>query len=66
MVAGAELPAHSWPAFFACNGALTEYAAPTSSAVFACPPGIREGDNSSFWGSTIFDRHSTAGSVRLA
>jgi hypothetical protein len=30
MVAGAEPPGipglHSWPAFFACNGALIEYA----------------------------------------
>ncbi|GJF10230.1 peroxidase [Mycolicibacterium cyprinidarum] len=37
------------------NDAMNEYVMPTSSAVFACPPGIREGDNSSFWGSTIFD-----------
>jgi len=35
--------------------ALNEYVLPTSSAVFACPPGLREGDTSSFWGSTIFD-----------
>ena len=34
--------------------ALNEYITPTSSAVFACPPGIREGD-STFWGSTLFE-----------
>ncbi|HYJ56210.1 MAG TPA: Dyp-type peroxidase, partial [Mycobacterium sp.] len=33
--------------------ALNEYILPTSSAVFACPPGL-QGDTS-FWGSTIFD-----------
>ncbi|MGZ8801633.1 MAG: iron uptake transporter deferrochelatase/peroxidase subunit [Mycobacterium sp.] len=37
------------------NDAMNEYVLPTSSAVFACPPGIREGDTSTFWGSTIFD-----------
>ncbi|TRW78266.1 deferrochelatase/peroxidase EfeB [Mycolicibacterium sp. 018/SC-01/001] len=37
------------------NDAMNEYVTPTSSAVFACPPGIREGDTSSFWGSTLFD-----------
>ncbi|ULP35849.1 iron uptake transporter deferrochelatase/peroxidase subunit [Mycolicibacterium rufum] len=35
--------------------ALNEYITPTSSALFACPPGIREGDTSTFWGSTLFD-----------
>ena len=37
------------------DDALNEYVTPTSSAVFACPPGIPEGDRSTFWGSTIFD-----------
>lgn len=37
------------------NDAMNEYVLPTSSAVFACPPGIPEGDRSTFWGSTIFD-----------
>ena len=37
------------------NDAMNEYVTPTSSAVFACPPGIREGDTSTFWGSTLFD-----------
>jgi len=35
--------------------ALNEYITPTSSALFACPPGIRQGDTSTFWGSTLFD-----------
>ncbi|MGE2734767.1 iron uptake transporter deferrochelatase/peroxidase subunit [Mycolicibacterium vaccae] len=34
--------------------AMNEYVTPTSSAVFACPPGIPEGDTSTFWGSTLF------------
>ncbi|MBX7434749.1 deferrochelatase/peroxidase EfeB [Mycobacterium sp. Y57] len=37
------------------SDAMNEYIMPTSSAVFACPPGIPEGDTSTFWGSTIFD-----------
>ena len=37
------------------DDAMNEYVTPTSSAVFACPPGLREGDTSSFWGSRIFD-----------
>jgi deferrochelatase/peroxidase EfeB len=37
------------------NDAMNEYVLPTSSAVFACPPGISDGDKSTFWGSTIFD-----------
>ncbi|AFM18891.1 Tat-translocated enzyme [Mycolicibacterium chubuense NBB4] len=37
------------------NDAMNEYIAPMSSAVFACPPGIPEGDTSTFWGSTLFD-----------
>ena len=37
------------------NDAMNEYVLPTSSAVFACPPGIREGDTSTFWGSTLFN-----------
>lgn len=37
------------------SDALNEYVRPTSSAVFACPPGIPESDNSVFWGSTLFD-----------
>ena len=37
------------------NDAMNEYVTPTSSAVFACPPGIPEGDTSTFWGSTLFD-----------
>ncbi|MGP4054066.1 iron uptake transporter deferrochelatase/peroxidase subunit [Mycobacterium sp. 4D054] len=37
------------------NDAMNEYVTPTSSAVFACPPGIPDGDTSTFWGSTLFD-----------
>jgi deferrochelatase/peroxidase EfeB len=34
--------------------ALNEYITHTGSAVFACPPGLREGDASAYWGSTLF------------
>jgi deferrochelatase/peroxidase EfeB len=37
------------------SDAMNEYITPTSSAVFACPPGIRENDTRAFWGSTLFD-----------
>ena len=35
--------------------ALNEYITHTGSAIFACPPGIREGDSSAYWGSTLFE-----------
>ena len=35
------------------NDALNEYITHTGSAVFACPPGLREGDASAYWGSTL-------------
>jgi deferrochelatase/peroxidase EfeB len=38
----------------ASNDALNEYIAHTGSAVFACPPGLRDGDSSAYWGSTLF------------
>jgi deferrochelatase/peroxidase EfeB len=34
--------------------ALNEYITHTGTAVFACPPGLREGDSSAYWGSTLF------------
>ena len=34
--------------------ALNEYIIHTGTAVFACPPGLREGDSSAYWGSTLF------------
>jgi deferrochelatase/peroxidase EfeB len=34
--------------------ALNEYIFHTGTAVFACPPGVREGDTSAYWGSTLF------------
>jgi deferrochelatase/peroxidase EfeB len=34
--------------------ALIEYITHTGTAVFACPPGLREGDSSAYWGSTLF------------
>jgi deferrochelatase/peroxidase EfeB len=34
--------------------ALNEYIFHTGTAVFACPPGLREGDSSAYWGSTLF------------
>lgn len=33
---------------------LNEYITHTGSALFACPPGIRDGDTSAYWGSTLF------------
>lgn len=36
------------------NDALNEYITHTGTAVFACPPGLREGDSSAYWGSTLF------------
>lgn len=35
--------------------AMNEYITHTGTAVFACPPGIREGDSSAYWGSTLFN-----------
>lgn len=34
--------------------ALNEYIKHTSSAVFACPPGIRPGDPNDYWGRALF------------
>jgi len=34
--------------------ALNEYITHTGTAVFACPPGLRENDSSAYWGSTLF------------
>jgi deferrochelatase/peroxidase EfeB len=34
--------------------ALNEYIFHTGTAVFACPPGLREADSSAYWGSTLF------------
>ncbi|OBB99884.1 peroxidase [Mycobacterium sp. 852013-50091_SCH5140682] len=34
--------------------ALNEYITHTGSGIFACPPGLREGDASAYWGSTLF------------
>lgn len=36
------------------NDLLNEYITHTGTAVFACPPGLREGDSSAYWGSTLF------------
>jgi deferrochelatase/peroxidase EfeB len=33
--------------------ALNEYITHTGTALFACPPGVREGDQSAYWGSTL-------------
>jgi deferrochelatase/peroxidase EfeB len=38
----------------ASNDALNEYITHTGSALFACPPGLREGDSSAYWGSMLF------------
>jgi deferrochelatase/peroxidase EfeB len=34
--------------------ALNEYIVHTGTAVFACPPGVPEGDPDAYWGSTLF------------
>lgn len=34
---------------------LNEYITHTGTAVFACPPGLRDGDTSGYWGSTLFE-----------
>lgn len=34
---------------------LNEYIFHDGTAVFACPPGIVEGDSSAYWGSTLFE-----------
>ncbi|TXI63513.1 iron uptake transporter deferrochelatase/peroxidase subunit [Mycolicibacterium mageritense] len=34
--------------------AMNEYITHTGTAIFACPPGIREGDTSAYWGSMLF------------
>jgi deferrochelatase/peroxidase EfeB len=33
--------------------ALNEYITHTGTALFACPPGVRDGDRSAYWGSTL-------------
>jgi len=33
--------------------ALNEYITHTGSAIFAIPPGLRDGDKDAFWGSTL-------------
>ena len=38
----------------ASSDALNEYITHTGSAVFACPPGMRENDSSAYWGSGLF------------
>ncbi|GAT00531.1 iron-dependent peroxidase [Mycolicibacterium fortuitum subsp. acetamidolyticum] len=35
--------------------ALNEYITHTGTAIFACPPGLRDGDSSGYWGSTLFE-----------
>ncbi|MDH6198931.1 deferrochelatase/peroxidase EfeB [Mycobacterium frederiksbergense] len=35
--------------------AMNEYITHTGTAVFACPPGVPDGDSSAYWGSTLFD-----------
>jgi deferrochelatase/peroxidase EfeB len=34
--------------------ALNEYITHTGTAVFACPPGLPDGDSNAYWGSTLF------------
>ena len=36
------------------HDALNEYITHTGTALFAIPPGIRDGDTSAYWGSTLF------------
>ena len=35
------------------HDALNEYITHTGTALFACPPGLRDGDQSGYWGSTL-------------
>lgn len=35
--------------------ALNEYITHTGTAIFACPAGLRDGDTSGYWGSTLFE-----------
>ncbi len=35
------------------SDALNEYITHTGTALFACPPGLAEGDTSAYWGSTL-------------
>ncbi|WP_413232716.1 iron uptake transporter deferrochelatase/peroxidase subunit [Mycolicibacterium sp. 050158] len=35
------------------SDALNEYITHTGTALFACPPGLRDGDTSAYWGSTL-------------
>ena len=34
--------------------AMNEYITHTGTAVFACPPGLKENDPNAYWGSTLF------------
>ncbi|MBU9766495.1 deferrochelatase/peroxidase EfeB [Mycobacterium sp. TNTM28] len=34
---------------------LNEYITHTGTAIFACPPGLRDGDTSGYWGSALFE-----------
>ena len=38
----------------ASKDALNEYITHTGTGVFAIPPGLRDGDTSGYWGSTLF------------
>lgn len=35
--------------------AMNEYITHTGTGIFACPPGLRDGDTSAYWGSTLFE-----------
>ncbi len=39
----------------ASKDALNEYITHTGTGVFACPPGLTEGDSSAYWGSTLLE-----------
>ena len=34
---------------------LNEYITHTGTGIFAVPPGVPEGDNNAYWGSTLFE-----------
>lgn len=38
----------------AAQDALNEYIEHTGSALFACPPGVAEGDPEDYWGRSLF------------
>jgi deferrochelatase/peroxidase EfeB len=47
-------------AMMSSKDALNEYITHTGTAVFACPPGLREDESTAYWGSTLFGERRSA------